>query len=173
MKPTQLPNLASREYNPEWDDVIKEELMIAGIPVFELPRFMDTEVKTKYIGILNGFVFHRAWRYWICEGNMPLEKAEELYAKHKNLEIRAGGHCGNVEPKSMSHNPIYEKELCDLRDKTANMKEYMKLSEKIVDDQTLPRFVEMYHIDTQLGMNKLAEFIKTNSVKTENLRLSE
>lgn len=173
MKHTQLENLASREYSHVPDNKVKEELMMAGIPILTLPSFMNTEVKTHYIGILNGFVFYRAWRYWVCDGDMPLEYAEQIYSKYKDFEIRAGGHCGNVKPKSMSHNPVYDKALIDLRDNTKDLKEYMRLSKNIVDDESLPRFVDTYHIDTQIGLNKLAEFIKTHNITTKNNRLSE
>ena len=58
-----LDNLARKEYDRKIDERVKEELEIAEIPVFELPACMNTEVKTKYIGVLNGFTFYRAWQY--------------------------------------------------------------------------------------------------------------
>lgn len=72
-----MDNLARSKYDPEADKKVKEELLIAKIPVLEL-GIMDKEVKTKYIGILNGFVFQRAWYYWVVKGNMPLKFAKIL-----------------------------------------------------------------------------------------------
>lgn len=73
-----MDNFARCEYDGEIDYKVKEELQIANIPVFRLPYYMNTEVKTKYIGILNGFMFYRAWNYWICHGDMPLDIANEM-----------------------------------------------------------------------------------------------
>ena len=166
-----MNNLARREFNPEINEEVKEELQIANIPVMKLPCYINTEVKTMYIGILNGFVFYRAWTYWICRGKMPLEIAKEIYQKYQKLNIRAGGHAGNVEPESQSMNPVYEKEITDLLKNTNNTREYLEKAEKIVDDKTLPRYVDMYHIDTQLGLCKLAETIKAYDIHTENALL--
>ena len=52
-----MDNFARHEYDGKIDDKVKEELRLANIPVFRLPYYMNTEVKTRYIGILNGFVF--------------------------------------------------------------------------------------------------------------------
>ena len=150
-----LDNLARREYDSKIDKQVKEELEIAKIPVFELPAYMNTEVKTKYIGILNGFAFYRAWRYWVCEGDMPLDVANYIYENYKDLKIRAGGHAGNIEPNREAYNPIYERELRMLS-KKVTIEKYLELSKEIVDDLSLPRFVNCYHIDTQLGLCKLA-----------------
>ena len=49
---------------------------------------------------------------------MPLDIAEQIYRNYKGLRIRAGGHCGNVSPESVSVNPVYIQELEDLLRKT-------------------------------------------------------
>lgn len=48
-----LINLAHRDYNYDADKEVKNELLIANIPVFKLSSYMNTEVKTHYIGLLN------------------------------------------------------------------------------------------------------------------------
>lgn len=166
-----MDNFARYEYDGEIDYKVKEELQIANIPVFRLPYYMNTEVKTKYIGILNGFVFYRAWNYWICHGDMPLDIANEIYKKYKELNIRAGGHCGNELPITQSYNPIYEKEMEEYRDKVG-LNEFIKTYKDVIhDDKTQPRFVDTYNIDTQLGLCKLAETIRNENVtcKMKNL----
>ena len=162
-----MDNFARHQYDRNIDDRIKEELQIANIPVFRLPSYMNTEVKTKYIGLLNGFTFYRAWNYWVCEGDMPLDIADEIYKKYKELNIRAGGHCGNVSPITQSYNPIYKKEMKEYLDKVGQ-KEFIKTCDNVIhDDQTQPRFVEIYHIDTQLGLCKLAETIRNENIICE------
>lgn len=163
-------NLATHSYEYDIDKQVYEELKIANIPGLELPSYLNTEVKTGYIGILNGFVFYRAWKYWICKGDMPLKEAKYIYENYKDLDIRAGGHCGNVEPESVSYNPIYQNQLNDLF-KKYSVKEGIELSKNIIDDKTQPRFVDMYHIDTQLGLCKLAQIIREHNIscKMKNL----
>lgn len=161
-----LNNLAHRDYETSADNEVKNELQIANIPVFELPSYMNTEVKTRYIGLLNGFMFYRAWTYWVCCGDMPLNEAQYIYNNYQELKIRAGGHCDNVEPESQSYNPVYEKEISDLIAKYS-VPEYIEKAKNIVDDETLPRFVNMYHIDTQLGLCKLAQIIREHNIKCD------
>ena len=163
-----MENLARRAYDGEVNKKVKEELQIAKIPVFELPAYMNGEVKTSYIGILHGFIFYRAWSYWICDGDMPLDVANYIYENYKDLKIRAGGDCGNVEPETVSINPLYHKELHRLRERVG-LKEYMELSKDIVDDKSQPRFVDSYHIDTQLGLCKLAEVIREKDIHMKSI----
>lgn len=162
-----MDNFARREYDEKIDNKVKEELQIANIPVFALPDYMNTEVKTQYIGILNGFIFYRAWNYWICCGDMPLDIANEMYKKYKELNIRAGGHCENKPPITQSYNPIYKKEMKEYLNKVG-ANEFIKTYEDVIhDDETQPRFVDTYHIDTQLGLCKLAETIRNENVICE------
>jgi len=157
MDMNMFPNIAG---NTDVDDIVKHELLAAGINIIESEPTPHAEVKTKYIGELNGFKFRRAWRYWVCEGNMPLEVAKRLYAEHKDLCIRAGGHCENLPPENMSVNPVYLKDLQDYKEKVG-LDEFIKSYETaVIDDKTQPRFVQAYHIDTRAGLSVLASFIK-------------
>lgn len=161
-----MENFATRVYDSKISKKVKEELEIAKIPIFVLPSILDSEVKTEYIGILNGFKFYRAWKYWVCEGDMPLEIAKYIYENYKDLQIRAGGHAGNVEPDKESYNPVYSKKLLDLLEKVGFTR-YMEQSKDIIDDPNQPRFVCCYHIDTQLGLCRLAEVIRERDIHTD------
>lgn len=162
-----MDNFARHEYDGKIDVKVKEELQVANIPVFELPYYMNDEVKTRYIGILNGFVFYRAWAYWVCDGDMPLDVANKIYEEYKDLNIRVGGDCGNVSPITQSYNPVYEEEMAKYRDEVG-LNEFVRTYDEVIhDDKTQPRFVDTYHIDTQLGLCKLAETIRKENVTCE------
>lgn len=160
-----LENLARHKFDNEINEKVKEELLIAGIPVLRVGR-LDTEVKTEYIGILNGFVFKRAWTYWVVEGYMPLNYANYIYKNFKNLNIRAGGHAGNVHPKEICIDMKYNNILFELRNKYP-YDVYLKKAKQIKADQGGPKYVEFYHIDTQLGLCKLVETIKKFRIYTD------
>ena len=173
-----MENFARHHYENNVDQLVREELKQAGIPILELPCYMDTEVKTRYVGVLYGFFFYRAWTYWVCKGDMPLDIAEQIYRNYKGLRIRAGGHCGNVPPKTVSVNPVYIQELEDLLRKTQEsdteenyVSKYLEQSKSIIDNPNLPRFVRNYHIDTIEGLEKLAEVIKEKKIHTHLLSL--
>lgn len=164
-----MNNLATRDFVGEINDTVKTELLSADIPVLRLPSSMNTEVKTSYIGLLNGFVFYRAWTYWICRGEMPLEYANEIYDNYKDLKIRAGGHAGNVKPIQMSHSIEYDTELeRHFKNKPDNVshEQWFAEAKKIVDNPACHRFVDIYHIDTLLGLQKLVETIKKYDITT-------
>ena len=163
-----MENLARCEYDAEADKKVKEELLTAGIPILEL-GVMDREVKTRYIGILNGFVFQRAWCYWVVKGNMPLQYAKILYEKHSDLMIRANGDCSNPHPERSSCNKDFDK-LCQ-----SYIEKYQKHE---ISGEELNRIgkeleaqgeqvIRMYHVDTQPGLCRLSEMIRKNHIVTE------
>lgn len=156
-----LENLARRYYEPDADKKVKEELTAAGIPVLSLMNSADGEVKTYYIGLLNGFIFQRAWKYWVVKGNMPLDVAEYIYYNHKELEIRAAGDAGNPNPRDFAVDPIYKK-YC--REQYKNGKNPDKTKKEY---QYNPRYIQMYHIDTEEGLKVFADTVKKFNVTTE------
>lgn len=102
---------------------------------------------------------------------MPLDIANKIYEKYKELNIRAGGHCGNEPPITQSYNPIYEREMSQYCDEVG-LDKFIKTYKNVIhDDKSQPRFVDTYHIDTQLGLNKLVETIRNNNIicKMKNL----
>lgn len=163
-----MDNLARREYDLDADKKVKEELQIAGIPVVRL-GVMDNEVKTHYIGILNGFVFVRAWYYWVVRGNMPLEHAQYLYDNYKDLDIRVAGHCGNPPPSEWARNKdadrLYKPYINKWKNKEITIEEMKNICKEI--DKQGEQVIEIYHIDTQLGLCKFAEVVKKNNIQSE------
>lgn len=107
-----------------------------------------------------------------------MDIAEQIYRNYKGLRIRAGGHCENVSPESVSVNPVYKQELEDLLQEIQKseteenyVSKYLEQSKSIIDDPNLPRFVQTYHIDTIEGLEKLAEVIKEEKIHTHLLSL--
>jgi hypothetical protein len=98
MRPTECPNYAG---SSDADDAIEAELHSAGIPIERLPLWMrdpNREVKTTIVGSLHGWVFTRAWRYWVCTGpGIPCYEAMMLHEVFGE-EVRVDGHCGCPSP---------------------------------------------------------------------------
>lgn len=163
-----MENLARREYDSDADKKVKEELQIAGIPIVRV-GLINNEVKTYYIGILNGFVFIRAWSYWVVKGNMPLEYANHLYDNYQDLNIRVNGDCGNPSPKGRTKNKDYNKLIVPYvnkwRNKEISTEELEKIGKEI--EYQGEQVIDIYHIDTQLGLCKFAEVIKNNNINSE------
>ena len=165
-------NRALHEYRNKEDEAIKQELMAAKIPVLTLPVCLSGEVKTHHIGLLNGFVFIRAWRYWACLGDMPLGVAKEIYQQLSELGIRADGHAGNIEPVGYSPEAkAHAKSVVErMQAEKATTKEIVAEMEKIASSIApgTPLFVEMYHIDTDEGLAALGKYIKENNIYAHN-----
>jgi len=113
------------------DSTTFSELKEAKIDLIISDSFSNYEVKTKNRGILNGWIFRRAWYYWIAETKtnpISFKVAEKLHEEY-GKEIRVAGYAGGISPKEWYSD------------------EYRN-------------GVFHYHIDTQKGLNKLAEVIK-------------
>ena len=82
------------------DEEIAEELEIAKIEIHRYEIFRDQgEVKTSVRGSLHGWLFTRAWYYWIATGpGIPPEYANKLHEKHGKA-VRVDGHCCCPSPK--------------------------------------------------------------------------
>ena len=167
-----LKNFATSEYRKHINEAVLNELLDANIPALNLHGKLDTEVKTTYVGILNGFVFTRGWRYWVCTGDMPLAHANEIHKRHHHLIIRAGGHAACPEPATQSYSPeqhTKEKALIEaMKSCGATTEEMVAELEKLVVDPAAPRFVKFYHIDTTEGLAALAAYIRKNNVFAHN-----
>lgn len=163
-------NRATTEYRHIEDDAIKKELVNAGIPVLTLPVYTCGEVKTKHIGLLNGFVFVRSWRYWACMGDMPFGAAKEIFRQFEDLGIRAEGHAGNIAPQGYCPEGI--KQAQDIIEKMQSQKasttEIVAALEKVEVAPGTPRYVAVYHIDTEEGLAALAKYIQDNSIFAYN-----
>ena len=163
-------NRALQEYREKEDSEIRAELLNAGIPILRLPSYTNGEVKTRYVGLLNGFVFTRAWRYWVCRGDMPLAAAKEIYRLYQDLAIRAEGHAGNPEPQGYcpelqaKEQTIIEK----MWEENAGMEALEAAIRTISISKDAPRFVRQYHIDTQEGLCALAFYIREKNIFASN-----
>lgn len=158
--------IARYEFRQKENAVVLDELKAAGIPYISLPSYLNTEVKTEYIGVLNGFVFWRAWRYWVCVGDMPLENAQEIYRLYHDLSVRAEGHAGNIQPTGYSPEESEKARavMATMQGDGTKTRDMIAELEKIHANELSPRFVRQYHIDTTEGLAALAEYIRENGV---------
>lgn len=147
------------------NETIRKELETAGVEVVEVGE-MDREVPASIIGKCNNFIFSRAWYYWVVTGYMPLQYAKEIYEKYKDLNIRVAGHCGNPPPEEWCEPKDYH-EKCKVHfDKFWKKEITSEQCNEICNDirKQGDQFVTHYHIDTQEGLNRFVEIIKTNNI---------
>jgi hypothetical protein len=80
------------------DRTARLELELASIPVFRVPGELGA-CKICVVGVLEGWLFTRAWRYWIAQGSpgLPLEAARNLHNLCGTV-VRVAGHCGCPPP---------------------------------------------------------------------------
>lgn len=163
-------NRALHEYRHDQDEAVKDELHVAGIPCLELPSYLNTEVKTSHIGILNGFVFTRAWRYWICNGYVSLDHAKEIYAQMGQYSVRAGGHASNPEPEHMAKYVLRSQRVQRYAEELVtrmHMDTFTALNiaeKKIQPDPNEMPYINGYHIDCEEGLKALADYIRAHNV---------
>lgn len=148
-----MQNLAGVPYA---NDVVVYELTLAEIPLRINRDLLKGEVVTQYEGVLGKFTFRRAWYYWVVNGPTPLAVAQEIFPVQKEYgwAVRAGGDCGNIEPKGYVVGPINEEGETDIvmkmfEDGKSNKEINTYLEEKYKDH---PQYVDTYHIDTQDGL---------------------
>lgn len=116
------------------DEYIPQELKDAGIEVYTMSTLVSAkgEVPTKCFGLLNGWVFKRAWYYWVAKAGsgvaLSFDVAETLHEKH-GQDVRVAGHCCAPAPR-----------------------EWYKESWHVG--------VPLYHVDSQEGLNALAAAIR-------------
>lgn len=161
----------------------REELERCKINVVDLGRPQDySEVPTRFKGQLifqeGEFEFTRAWRYWVVKGKVPLELAQLIYRENVcKTDVRAGGHCGAVEPISQAdwYDTETGKQIASLKSKkefeaaSLSSEELMAeigkegLNKYIFNDnpgEIGEAFVELYHIDSELGLYIFTEKLK-------------
>lgn len=156
-------NLAGKH---DCDDYILRELEKAGIHESFYGR-TNGEVPYSYIGRLNGFVFKRAWRYWIVEGAMPLKTAEYIYKNFSRLGIRVGGDGCNVEPSIYAEPIGLDKKVKILLDKHKKHEltlEQVEIEIQKIKENSKRLYVMSYHIDTVDGLKVFADTIKSKRI---------
>lgn len=163
-----MKNLAG---NPNCDEDIRRELERCGIEIVASKPHRG-EVPHSIEGRLGDFTFTRAWYYWVVNGPMPLAKAEELYADPVGKkDIRVAGHCGCPPPGAMAKRHFEGKEIVSEKE-WAEIQTFSKSMREICerglcthpDPESLPAFVESYHVDSELGLYILARAIKSLSI---------
>jgi hypothetical protein len=95
-----FPNVAGMgdDQPQEVDRILIEELRAAGIEWYHADKRYG-ESQTLVIGVLRGWMFRRAWYYWMASGpNLPLEYATPLHEAH-GRSVRVEGHCGCPSPE--------------------------------------------------------------------------
>ena len=114
------------------DDYLREELITAGIPYEEMEFFRTTsgEVPSALIGLLDGWRFRRAWYYWVAEAHDTLLLFEFADPLHQKF---------GQEVRVAGH--------CGCPSPREWYKEDWQLG------------VSLYHVDTQEGLNALANAI--------------
>jgi len=169
------------------DQTILEELYLAGITAYKVER-TNSEVPYTYMGMLHNWKFKRAWYYWIAFAEnrafgLPLNVATILHNKKHPIknsilgdEIRAGGHAGGISPDDYVSHPIYNDDLDNQLLALGYEKKYSKFVDKDIISISVgeiaqlcnegklkvERYVDCYHIDTQVGLNEFVKFIDTH-----------
>ena len=167
-----MQNLAGHKHATE---IILDELKRVGINIVQSGKPIG-EPKSMVYGELNGFEFERAWYYYIVTGQMPLDKALILYADEVGkTDIRVAGHCGCPPPEDP-----WVRYYDDDGVKVLTLKDKKDFEDAVKSDGSMKgigedglrnyRFevdrspfrcvVESYHVDSELGLFKLAEVIR-------------
>lgn len=181
-------NLAGNE---NCDRDIRRELERARIPVVEIPR-VSHEVAFSLIGELGEFRFHRAWRYWIVNGPVPLKVARELYADPVGkMDVRVAGHCGCPPPDDWANYYDAEgKDLCVDADGSQQKEGQRFIDKGFIDpvEWAKHRFVATkeerdlltvraavlnYHIDTEVGLRLFVDTIVRHGIVASGSTLTQ
>ncbi len=120
---------------------IRKELEQAGIEIFDIGIVSKSEVPSRLTGNLNGWAFTRAWYYWVASGQDTLLLFEVADELHKQHGDVVRV-CGHCGAPS-------PREWCD---------------------QPWQLGVASYHVDTQDGLNALADAMRAQSKAATELR---
>tara|TARA_R110002096_G_scaffold395159_1_gene590526 strand:- start:6192 stop:6710 length:519 start_codon:yes stop_codon:yes gene_type:complete len=170
-----MKNLAGVE---TCDSDVVRELLEAKVNIVPHDRDHKYEVPASFHGELNGWKFYRGWYYWVVspikeKSGLPLSVAIDLHKAHGE-DVRVAGHCGAPEPQGWVSRYTPEgrtvvvdptgKELesfnhfTKLKFMDVNMDDYVFV--KTPDEVEHNAVVPMYHVDTQVGLNALAETLR-------------
>lgn len=171
-----MQNLAG---NDQADEYIRRELERARIPVQDTEPHSG-EVPYTLIGQLGDLAFTRAWYYWVVNGNVPLEVAQELFADPVGVtDIRVAGDCGCPPPEERikwltdEGKQIYPAEQQAEWDRIAKAHEFMQAEKDTIiftDDPVAhgaKPFVTTYHVDTEIGLRIFVDTLKAHGLVPE------
>ncbi|MEI6731890.1 MAG: hypothetical protein WCK90_04375 [archaeon] len=167
-------NLAGQK---DADIKIQEELVLAGIPIVKV-KDVRSEVPYTLVGKIGNWNFERAWYYWMVSVEdrgkcLSLEVAAKMHETAYPIPgeirpkiygdvIRVAGHCGCPHPREWA---FPSREVMESESKRTGIDlmntPYGKLA-KLFNSGKLrgERFVDNYHVDSQLGLNELARVLK-------------
>lgn len=173
-----MRNLAG---HPKATEHVRNELMRCSINIVESDKPLG-EPKSMVYGELPGFRFTRAWYYYVVKGLVPLNIANELYNNViGKTDIRVAGHCGCPPPEDWAKpfNPKTGREVLswDKRDKLLELhsegfmnkglspedslrKSCDRMNREFGNVEDFPKFVDSYHIDSELGLYIFVKAIK-------------
>lgn len=154
------------------DNYVRYELERARIPVHAFEPGAASEVQAKLYGVLPGFTFRRAWRYWVVEGLVPIAVAERLYADPVGAtDVRADGDSGCRPPstwmKWITPNgklvvPANQEAECKAMAERHETMKHAFDSDVFSDDPAslgAQAFVKLYHIDSEVGLRLFVDTI--------------
>jgi len=187
-----MKNLAGVE---DCDITIKEELYLADIEM-ETVKDVLSEVPYTIIGRIGMWTFRRAWKYWAVSvvdtiNGLPLNSAMKLHNTPHPIEpdrllghvIRAGGHGAALPPNEYGAGPVYNEELDNKLIKLGYEEKYYEALKKSFISITVGEisklhnegkldadlYVDIYHIDTQIGLTEFVKFLKTTHDRTGSM----
>ena len=162
--------------NKQADERIQEELNLANIDLVKGDINVG-EVPYTITGKLGNWIFKRAWSYWIARApdgkGLTLEIASSMHEQDYPITelnqpkkygeiIRVTGNCTSPHPNRWALPSEIE---MDVWSKTLE-NDWREISygnlAKLCNEGSIPgqRFVNLYHIDTQLGLNELSRVIR-------------
>lgn len=153
----------------DFTETILEELYLADIPAIK--------VYDKYIGQIGKWILERRSTYWSAKvenerDGLTLESALLLHNKKRpplneyrlGGVIRCGGHAGAPSPDVYGADVIFDdklrEQMISLENKYGKMTFDDVLQYEKKGEIKIERFVNCYHIDTQIGLNEFAKFLK-------------
>lgn len=137
------------------DEQIKKELREAGIHLVFHEQKPRGEVATSVTGELGDLTFHRAWYYWVVNGPVRLDLAQQMYANESRRDVRVAGHCAAPLPDDWAE-PSVENLEWQISKGGCDGKPFDP-DGSIVKIIRAARNVNSYHIDSQEGLNFFVE----------------
>lgn len=171
---------------PTADIFIYQELKEADIDIIPHDSIIGKEVPYSITGKVGNFELTRAWCYWLASTEkigqgILLEDAKKLHHKKYPGErgkiygdvIRVNGNINGPPPEQHAmirdeDQKLLDRELLELGYKESEYagKKVIEITEvelkKILNEGkiNLPRYINLYHIDTQEGLNEFSRFVK-------------
>lgn len=169
-----MRNLAGN--HEEADEQIRRELERARVSAAKAePHFH--EVPYTIMGKLGEFEFTRAWTYWVVDGPVPLEVAEELFADPVGrTDIRATGDAGCRPPSEWTtwltpdgHEVAPTEQEAPITRIRGTIKDADVVFGHLLfsDDPAslgATQFVTSYHIDSEVGLRVFVDALRAHDL---------